>query len=141
MKLPPYFWCDKDKIHTHEEYLSVLSQHPNCIQFIPNPSDDMIMTAIDSNPYVIQHLEQTEKGCLLAVAKDGKVLQFIKDKTKEICEVAIRNYPYAIQYVSKAHKDYAYLKELSEKLMPHKSYEWNGHTILSKRSEWDNVPL
>ena len=97
--LPPYFWLSKATF-SENEYLLAVEQDPNAIQFIPNPTNEMISKAIEGNPYIIQHIDQTDEHSLKAVTIDGMTLKFVRNKTFDICMAAIESNPYAIQYVN-----------------------------------------
>lgn len=65
----------------------------NAIQFIENPSEELIRIAIQNNPSTIQYVKQTPELCLLAVQKNGCALWFIKHPTNEVRAAAVKQNP------------------------------------------------
>lgn len=111
--MPSYHWLSQNFIQTPAACLEAVSQDPNAIQFIKDPSLELQQIAIKGNPYVIQHLVQTHDLCLLAVSIDGMVLRFVRDKTFDICSAAIKSNPLAIRCISPERPDYQRLSYLA----------------------------
>ena len=104
-------FCKKAFLHNKEnyKYLKVKNvifdefmvyQDPFNIQFVTNPSNELIMDAVWNNGLVLEFInEQTDEICKTAVCDNGLALEFVNEQTNEICNLAIGENIEASQFV------------------------------------------
>lgn len=80
----------------------VLERDPKYIKYILKPSDEMILYAIESNPLAIRYVQNKTNTLLLkSVNMNGLCLEYIPEtlQTQEICNNAVNNDMNAFKYV------------------------------------------
>jgi hypothetical protein len=76
---------------------------PWSVRHIKNPSDELLMKAIDLDADVLQFVpEQTEELCMKAVQSNGMALFSVRKKNPKIYTAAIKQCGRALQYVPMA---------------------------------------
>ncbi len=77
-----------------------LSQNGLALEFVSNPTAEMIDVAIERNPDSLKFVAaQTREMCLVAVRKYGPSLEYVKQQTQEICIEAVREAGIALEHV------------------------------------------
>ena len=77
-------------------------KHPLDVTLNPNKSKEIMLAAVGENPSsleFIDHDQQTEELCLLAVRQNGMTLRHVKTQTDEICLAAVKQNGFALKYV------------------------------------------
>lgn len=86
--------------------LNILTIYGDAIQYVENPTEEMLITAIKNSPISIQYVENpSDDLCILALQLDKDVANVIENKSKEVCKYL--NIPYVKP--SKYKKDSKYL--------------------------------
>ena len=83
------------------EYIeeSLYSRGEN-IKLIKNPSEDLQLRAVMSDPYSIRFINNpSDKAKCLAVSSDGWAIQYIKDPTEEMKLKAVENKPNSLKLI------------------------------------------
>lgn len=91
-------WNDPVKTN---EFLDVM---PEWIEYMENPSQELIYKAVKGNPKIIETLtseQQSELICMEAVKQDGLLLKYVKCKSESICFEAVKQNGNAFKYVPK----------------------------------------
>lgn len=126
------FWVD-ETTPTPEELEKIndrmVQLKANALEFIVNPSEEVIKKALYMFPRSIQYLDDpSEEYQLTAINNDFSVFQFIKNPTENVVEQAIYDRPSNIQYIpnpTEKHMDIAvrkrpesikYIKNPTEKI-------------------------
>lgn len=91
-------WNDPVKTN---EFLDVM---PEWIEYMENPSQELIYKAVKGNPKIIETLtseQQSELICMEAVKQDGLLLNYVKCKSESICLEAVKQNGNAFKFVPK----------------------------------------
>jgi len=109
-----------------EEYqIDKVSEYPEAIQYLSNPSDPVQMAAVSTEPHVILYIPSPsydvqilavekdpntlaygskifEEIQIEAVRKDGSLINYISHPSEKVIREALKSYPYAIRYMRNA---------------------------------------
>lgn len=97
------FWVDKTE--PSPEVLEIVNNRivqvkANALEFIVNPSEEVIKTAIYTYPRSIQYLDNPSEELLLyAIDNDSSSFQFFKNPPENVIKRAVEKRPLNIQYV------------------------------------------
>ncbi len=83
-----------------QDHLDKVRENGHYLRWIINPSEAVIMAAIQSTGHAIQYvLNPSYAMQKQAVMRNGDALQYITKPTAELRELALRNYGYAIAHI------------------------------------------
>ncbi len=85
---------DIRKLHTYDEQTqqNILQKYGLALKYIPNPSAQLIDTAIRQNGFCIQHIDTPSSALQMqAVESNAMALQFIDEQTPELIACALEN--------------------------------------------------
>ena len=74
-----------------EDYMRMIKINPFSLQHIPNPTEEMKLTALRENGLVLEFIDHpTKEMKLVALKNTAKAIQFIPDAPKELLEQAYK---------------------------------------------------
>ena len=88
--------------------MQVLLYNPEFIFEVDNPTEEMYVKALKSNPKLIKFispLRQTEKMQLIAVKANGELIYYIQNPSYNVKKAAIIQNPYCIKYLENLEAD------------------------------------
>lgn len=71
----------------------------NPIQWLVNPTQEMIMHITKNSNNFFQYFEQSDEICQIAVQRSSDNIQYCKTQTEELCWQALKQQAYTIRYI------------------------------------------